>query len=78
MFQAKGVMTMLIRVIYRDASVDLVNSSSLGHLIKNKEIVAFCRSDGWIMIDRDPIRKNKRQFVGPGRRSTDLASDFYG
>ncbi|WP_041246108.1 GSU3473 family protein [Geotalea uraniireducens] len=69
---------MLIRVIYRDASVDLVNSSSLAHLIKKQEIVAFCRSDGWIMIDRDPVRKRKRQFVGPGRRATDLASDYYG
>ncbi|MDA8428633.1 MAG: hypothetical protein M0T70_05200 [Geobacteraceae bacterium] len=69
---------MLIRVIYRDASVDLVNSSALEHLIKKKEIVAFCRSDGWILVERDPTRKRKRQFSGPGRRATDLASDYYG
>lgn len=69
---------MLINVIYRDGSVDVVNSSALGHLIKKGEIYAFCRSDGWIRLDRDPIRQRKVPFDGPGKRVNDLMDDYYG
>jgi hypothetical protein len=37
-----------------------------------KEIVAFCRSDGWVRIDRDPIRKSQQAFEGPGKRFNDI------
>ena len=69
---------MLINVIYRDGSIDIVNSSALAYLIKNKEIFAFCRTDGWIRIDRDPVRKGNRPFGGSRKRVTDLRDDYLG
>ena len=69
---------MLINVIYHDGNIDVVNSSALGHLIRNKEIFAFCRSDGWTRLDRDPIRKQKLPFDGPGKRVNDLVEGYYG
>lgn len=69
---------MLINVIYRDGSIDIVNSSSLAHLIKKKEIFAFCRSDGWTRVDQDPVRREKRPFGGPGKRVSDLRDNYCG
>jgi hypothetical protein len=45
----------------------------LDHLVKKRAITAFERSDGWVYIDRDPVRKgsSSESFTGTGRRFTD-------
>jgi len=60
--------TLQIKVIYNNGFEGIAFSSTLDHLINMNEIVAFCRSDGWVRIDRDPIRKSSQPLEGPGKR----------
>ncbi len=53
----------------------LVEASWLEQLIKNGAITAFKRSNGWVRIDRDPIRQNPGTWSGPERRKIDQASE---
>ena len=64
--------TLPIQVIYDNGIAGIAFSTALDHLIEMKEIVAFCRSDGWVRIDRDPIRKRQHPFEGPGKRLSDI------
>ena len=51
---------MLIKVIFLDASAGEIDSKLLHNLIAEGKIVAFCRTDGWVEIGKDPIRSEKR------------------
>ncbi|WP_349256701.1 GSU3473 family protein [Geomonas sp.] len=46
----------------------------LDHLIRKKGIIAFQRSDGWVRIGVDPIRKapTSCNFSGEKKRFTDF------
>lgn len=45
----------------------------LDHFIRKKAIIAFERADGWVRIDRDPVRKanDSTMFPGQKKRFTD-------
>ena len=60
-----------IQVIYDNGIAGNAFASALGHLISMKKIVAFCRSDGWVRIDRDPVRERQQAFEGLGKRFSD-------
>lgn len=47
---------MMIKVLLKDKEIDLVDEFLLEDLIESNEIIAFCRSEGWVFIDNDPIR----------------------
>jgi hypothetical protein len=64
---------MILRVVYTSGETGLVKACDLDQLIKDEQIVAFCRSDGWVRIGFDPIRYLQRPFTGPGGRWSDLA-----
>lgn len=53
---------MLIKVIYGDGLEGTVPSSNLNFLIMRREIIAFKRSDGWVHIGKDPVRKIQQSF----------------
>ena len=65
---------MILRVVYTSGETGLVKAGDLDHLIRDEQIVAFCRSDGWVRIGFDPIRYLQRPFTGPGGRWSDMAS----
>ncbi|KAF0219887.1 MAG: hypothetical protein FD174_1611 [Geobacteraceae bacterium] len=69
---------MQIRVIYLNGSAGIVDSSSLDYLINRREIAAFCRSDGWVRIGKDPTRKEKRPISRLGERARDIIFDDVG
>jgi hypothetical protein len=58
---------MLIAVLFSDDSTELVDPDELDALIYNREIVSFRRSDGWVQIGVDPVRRKKNQYTGPER-----------
>jgi hypothetical protein len=58
----------LIPVIYADDSYDMVEDRMLNELIIASKIKAFKRSDGWVRIGEDPIRKIV--YRGPERRGS--------
>lgn len=57
---------MLIPVLYPDDTYDLVEDISLNELIMKNRIKAFKRSNGWVRIGEDPIRRI--EYAGPERR----------
>lgn len=62
---------MLIRVMYADNRYDMVNARQLETLIRTRSITRFKRSDGWVVLGRDPIRELNvpaRIYTGPNRR----------
>jgi hypothetical protein len=62
---------MLIRVMYRNRTYDMVKDFFLENLIGKGRIERFCRSDGWVEIGRDPVRGSNpptRAYSGPERR----------
>jgi len=58
---------MLIAVIFSDDSTELVDPDELDDLIYNREIVSFRRSDGWVQIGVDPVRRKNIIYKGPER-----------
>lgn len=44
----------------------------LDYLIGEQKIVAFLRSDGWVQIGRDPIRKAQQPLTKSGGRWDDF------
>lgn len=67
---------MLVKVKYDNGQEGTVFSSALNYLIFWEQITAFCRSDGWVNIARDPIRNGYLPFKGHGVRKSDYM-DYY-
>ncbi len=63
---------MIIRVIYLDGSTGTVTATELDTLIREKDIVAFCRSGEWARVGKDPVRKGQKPFAGFGQRADDM------
>ena len=58
-----------ISVVYRDNKMGMVDASQLDELIFSNKIKQFLRSEGWVTIGIDPIRRSPRyQYVGQDRR----------
>jgi len=62
-----------ITIMNKDGFIGIISSSYLNDLIENKEILAFMRSDGWVRIGYDPIRKCQQNFNGLERRADDTS-----
>jgi hypothetical protein len=48
---------MEISVIFKNGEARNVSTYMLDQLIRDERIVSFLRSDGWVQIGRDPIRR---------------------
>ncbi len=59
---------MIIKVIYANDGLGLVNAGDLEHLIRTRKILAFERANGWVTLGRDPVRQHDKQFR-PERRT---------
>ena len=59
-------------VIFTNGEERIVPAYMLDYLMRENKIVAFLRSDGWVQIGRDPVRKGQLPLI----RSGDRWSDF--
>jgi hypothetical protein len=59
-------------VIFANGEEKIVPAYMLDYLIAEKKIVAFLRSDGWVQVGRDPIRKSQKPLAQPGHRWSDF------
>jgi hypothetical protein len=60
---------MHISVKYHNGKTGSVNTSQLDDLISSGRIRKFLRSDGWVTIGADPVRREKRiHYDGPEKR----------
>jgi len=67
---------MLIPVIYPNGKHDQVKDFTLSRLIDEHSIVKFKRSNGWVSISADNVRKAriKSFYHGEERRQTELVT----
>jgi len=59
-------------VIFANGEERIVPAYMLDYLIRENKIVAFLRSDGWVQVGRDPIRKSQLPLIKPGDRWSDF------
>jgi hypothetical protein len=60
---------MFIKVMYQNNEIEIVEASQLDTPISSNKIKKFLRSEGWVNIGIDPIRKeNKVNDKGLERR----------
>lgn len=60
---------MMICIQYPDGRYDMVKTSQLERYIAQNRLSGFRRATGWVVIGRDRIRSNAREFyLGPERR----------
>jgi len=57
-----------IKIISRDEKYDLVKPDLLNKLISANKIIKFKRSEGWVTIGIDPVRKQHGMYRGTERR----------
>ncbi len=69
---------MLIKVIYRDNTADMVKDYLLEGLIGSGRVVAFRRSSGWVTVGKDPVRSGKRDYAGVERRRGGVLATYFG
>ena len=62
---------MLIKVMYQNNEIEMVEAFLLDKLISSNKIKKFLRSEGWVTVGIDPIRKESRvNYKGSERRQT--------
>lgn len=59
-------------VILTNGEEKIVPAYMLDYLIRENKIVAFQRSDGWVQIGRDQIRKSQLPLINSGERWSDF------
>ncbi len=59
-------------VIFTNGEEKNVPPYMLDYLIREEKIVAFFRSEGWVQLDRDPIRKVQQPLSKDGSRWSDF------
>ncbi len=59
---------MFITVMYRDGKIGVVEDYQLDELIRLNKIKKFMRSEGWVTIGVDPVRKINEVSKDPERR----------
>ena len=58
----------MIQVVFSDNMPGFVKTEELDEAIRNRKIISFRRSDGWVRIGLDPIRGVGGKYNGPERR----------
>lgn len=61
-----------IKVVFVNGNEAVVPSYVLDYLIKENKISAFQRSDGWVQIGADPIRRGQKPLEHAGSRWSDF------
>ncbi len=65
-----GDIRMLIPVVYLNYGYGVVLPRNLDELIKSRMIIAFKRSSGWVIVDKQPIRSydDAKSYKGAERQ----------
>ena len=65
---------MLVRVMYQNDKFDMVKPFILDELISSGKLKKFFRSEGWVVIGINPVRRTGGSYKGPERRKFFLHS----
>lgn len=66
-------MITIVRKNFQDAKVD---EHVLDSLIVSDRLIAFCRSNEWVVVGRDAIREQYTFYTGKERRRIIRGNDF--
>jgi len=69
-----GYIGMGIQVILANGEIGDVTGDTLEHLIRENEVVAFRRSEGWVQMSCDTKRRSQQPLTRLGNRRDDLPS----
>lgn len=71
---------MLIRVMYADGRLGMVKPHLLDNLVEGKVVTSFLRSDGWVAVGQDVIRRRRssHDYGGTDRRTSHVSKDPLG
>jgi hypothetical protein len=58
----------LIPVVLKDGTYQNVFADALNRLLTARQVMAFKRSSGWVMVGTDPVRGKGGRYRGPDRR----------
>jgi hypothetical protein len=61
---------MSITVMYTNGKTGIVENYQLDDLIASGKIKKFRRSDGWVVVGKDPIRKADELEIKPKKRQS--------
>jgi hypothetical protein len=69
---------MLIHVVYNNEKLGTVLPGGLQRLITTNDIIAFRRSNGWVIVGEDPIRtyEDETKYKGPEKRKPFMTLKF--
>ncbi|WP_407931883.1 GSU3473 family protein [Geomesophilobacter sediminis] len=59
---------MQVMVARYNGKIELAAPPEVDLLIQRREIFAFCRGNGWVILGRDSVRRGHQPYSGPGRR----------
>jgi hypothetical protein len=59
---------MKVAVVMKDGTGRTVSKDELQFLLATRKIDSFQRSDGWVRIDRDKLRRRSFPYAGSNRR----------
>lgn len=65
---------MLVPVVLKDGHEDLVSKEELQLLLLTQKIILFKRSDGWVVLGREKMRKQRAPYNGEERRQHNFFS----
>ena len=63
---------MLIPVVLKGGSEEIVSKDELQYLMATQQILLFKRSDGWADVERDKMRDHKTPIAEKDRREHDV------
>jgi hypothetical protein len=66
----------MIEIIRRNFQEAQVDELVLDSMIGARKIIAFRRSDEWVVVGRDPVREQHKFHQGEERRKTIHGEDF--
>lgn len=67
----------MIRVITNNFQESMVDEHVLGSLIESNKLIAFYRSDEWVVIGKDSVRVQHTLHQGKERRRIVCGNDFF-
>ncbi len=65
---------MKIPVVFCNNTYGVVDAEQLDELLRERKIVSFYRTSGWVRVAFDPIRGSGGRYDGPERRNKQLLS----
>lgn len=66
----------MIRIISNKFQDSMVDEYVLDSLILSKKVIAFYRSNEWVVIGKDAVRAQNTFYSGKERRKTIYGNDF--